>query len=82
MEEIQTRSVEEIQTYQDKALARQLEYLQEHSPFYGELFKSHGINVDEIRTVQDLRHIPTTTKEDLGTRNWDFLCVPRSEIID
>ena len=80
--EIQMRGVEEIQAYQDNALARQLKYLQEHSPFYGELFKSHAIKIDEIRTAQDLRHIPTTTKEDLGTRNWDFLCVPRAEIMD
>ena len=82
MQEIQMKSVDEIQACQDKALAHLLKYLQEHSPFYKELFKSHNINIDGIKTVSDLSRIPTTTKEDISARNWDFLCVPRTEIID
>jgi len=76
------KSIEEIQEYQHKALARQLKYLQDRSPFYRELFSSHGINIDDIMTVSDLARIPTTTKEDMSARNWDFQCVPRTEVID
>src|SRR5690606_32794216 len=32
--------------------------------------------------IEDLRHLPVTTKDDLQKNNWDFLCVPRNQIIE
>ena len=35
------------------------------SPFYGPKFKEMGITPDSIKTLDDLRRLPFTTKEDL-----------------
>ena len=35
-----------------------------------------------MRSIDDLRRIPTVGKEDLQQRNWDFLCVDKSKIAE
>ncbi|MFW5487688.1 MAG: phenylacetate--CoA ligase family protein [Desulfovibrio sp.] len=35
------------------------------SPFYGKLYREHGITPDTIKTVDDVRKLPLTTKQDL-----------------
>jgi phenylacetate-CoA ligase len=72
----------EIQQQQEKQLAVTLAYLQEHSPFYRELFAREAISIAGIGNLADLQKIPVTTKEDLQQRNDDFLCVPRNKIIE
>ncbi|MGM9738272.1 MAG: phenylacetate--CoA ligase family protein [Candidatus Cryptobacteroides sp.] len=79
---IQFLSKEEIKRYQEKRLAGALDYLAAKSPFYSSLFRDNKIDISKIRTLEDLRLIPVTTKPDLQMRNEDFLCVPHSEIVD
>ena len=67
---------------QHKKLNALLTYLQQNSPYYREQFATHHIDINKIRTVEDLHVIPTTTKEDLQQRNDDFICVPRNKIIE
>ncbi|TDX01357.1 phenylacetate--CoA ligase family protein [Dinghuibacter silviterrae] len=62
-----------ISAEQSSQLQELLAYLQQHSPFYRELLTKHGT---------DFARIPVTTKEDLQQRADDFLCVPRSKIIE
>lgn len=57
-----------------------LAYLQLHSPFYKKMFAAHKVAPDAIRSVSDLRLIPTTSKEDLQLYNMDFLCVPYTAV--
>jgi phenylacetate-CoA ligase len=57
-------------------------YLQQYSPFYRELFATHRIDVNTIRTLEDLQVVPPTGKEDLQQRNDDFICVPKNKIIE
>ncbi len=57
-------------------------YVSLHSPFYQELFNKNNIDASAIKTLADIIHLPVTTKEDLQRRNDDFLCVPRSKIIE
>lgn len=80
--DIERRPAKEIREYQEHRLAEQLDYLEQHSPFYKDLFRRHGIDTGRIRTLEDLPEIPVTTKEDLQKRNEDFICVPREQIID
>src|SRR5690606_30782056 len=40
------------------------------------------VNVADIITIEDLQRLPVTTKEHLQESNDDFLCVPKSKIID
>lgn len=57
-------------------------YLQDHSPYYKRLFKTHDIDITTIRTIENLSQIPTTSKDDVQSHNDDFFCVTREEIID
>jgi phenylacetate-CoA ligase len=79
---IESQPVSEIKSFQEQKLAEQLAFLKERSPFYKELFHKHDINIDKIRTLEDLALIPPTTKDDLQQKNEDFICVPRNKIID
>lgn len=71
-----------IQSIQRQKLQELLQYVQNKSPFYKEMFARHSIDASAIKSVQDLVHIPTTVKEDLQQRNDDFLCVERDKIIE
>ena len=71
-----------IKSLQEQKLTETLLYLQEKSPFYRQLFASHTISVHQVKTLEDLRQIPVTTKEDLQQQNDDFLCVPKNKIIE
>lgn len=80
--DIQFRSPEEIKHYQEEQLAQALSYLQAHSRFYQRMFEEHHIDIHRIKTIEDLQHIPVTTKTDLQLHNADFICVGKEEIID
>lgn len=71
-----------IKMMQEQKLQELLAYLNQHSPFYKELFVKHSINVAAIKTLEDLSLLPTTDKEDLQQRNNDFLCVGSDKIIE
>lgn len=79
---IETKSKEEIKKFQESKLPEILEYLQNNSKFYQDMFKEHNIDIKKIKTLEDLSNIPVTTKNDLQKRNKDFLCVDETEIID
>jgi len=74
--------VKQIKMLQEEKLQQTLAYLQQHSPFYQQLFDEHSINIASIKTLDDLQQLPLTTKEDLQQRNNDFLCVPKNKIIE
>ena len=80
--EIEKQSIREIELFQEKALNDLLQYLKGTSRFYQNHFKTHGIEIEKIKHLDDLKHIPPTRKEDLQTKNEDFICVSRNKIID
>ena len=72
----------EIKSMQEKKLQQLLKYLNSNSPFYRKLFAKHSINIDAIKTLEDLTLLPTTTKDDLQNNNAGFLCVDKNKIIE
>ncbi|MCO5946816.1 phenylacetate--CoA ligase family protein [Mucilaginibacter flavidus] len=72
----------EITHLQQQKLHELLAYVSQNSPFYKELFAKHNIDIKNIKTLADISAIPTTAKDDLQQQNDDFLCVPRSKIIE
>jgi len=51
-------------------------------PFYKQAFARDGITPDTIRTIDDIRRLPFTTKEDLRQHYpLGFLAVPREQIL-
>ena len=52
------------------------------SPGYQKIFKKNGVNINKIRTLQDLRSLPFTTKDDLRENYpWGFLTVPKEDVV-
>jgi phenylacetate-CoA ligase len=80
--EIEKQSADAIKASQESRLPGLMEYLHTKSAFYRELFAKHKIDVSKIRTLEDLRNIPVTTKDDLQQRNLDFLCVDKTSVVD
>lgn len=80
--EIETKSAAEIKAFQETQLQLTLEYLSKNSPFYKRHFETHQLSISEIQTLEDLTKIPVTTKDDLQQFNDEFICVPKSKIID
>ena len=72
----------EIRDIQEKKLEELMTYLKSNSPYYQKIFKQHQINPEGIRRLEDLVFLPTTGKEDLQLYNDEFLCVPRSSVIE
>lgn len=79
---IQYKTPAEIKAYQEARLVEELAYLNEHSKFYSRMFKEHNVNVQNIRTLEELSQLPVTTKKDLQSYNDEFICVDKSKIID
>jgi phenylacetate-CoA ligase len=79
---IEKSDVQEIRVFQEGKLQELLKYLESKSPFYQKLFKENNININDIRSLDDLRKIPTTSKNDLQQFNQDFFCIPPTEIVD
>lgn len=73
---------EEVKAYQDQALAKQVAYAYERSPFYRDLMRTKGLRPEDIQRVEDLQRLPLTGKPDLQQRNWDFCCVPPEGIAE
>lgn len=79
---IEKATIAEIKVFQEEKLKELLQYLSGNSPFYQSFFKEHSIDISVIKTLEDLQKIPVTTKDDIQKHNEDFICVPKSEIID
>lgn len=79
---IETASLQEIRAFQELKLKEALHYTAINSPYYKRLFSEENIVIEDITTVEDLQKLPVTTKEHLQEYNDDFLCVPKSQIID
>jgi phenylacetate-CoA ligase len=55
----------ELRALQERKLRAVVEHADENVPYYGTLFGSAGLNPADVRTLEDLKHVPITTKEDL-----------------
>lgn len=79
---IEKASIREIKEVQEQKLQELLVYLEVHSPFYRRIFRENNIRVADIRTLEDLQNIPTTTKNDIQQNNDDFFCITPDKIVD
>lgn len=69
-EDIETMSREKLNALQLDRLKRTIEQAA-HSPFYSRVFKDGGITAESIRSLDDLKKLPFTTKDDLRA-NYPF----------
>ncbi len=75
-------SPDTIRATQEEGMRRTLAYAAANSPYYQQLFEENNITVEAIQTLEDLRTIPVTGKDDMQKHNWDFLCVPKSRVAE
>jgi phenylacetate-CoA ligase len=76
-------SPEAIRNEQERLLRKQIEYVAAHSPFYKKLFSDNQIDPRTIQSLEDLKRIPTTSKDDFANVNDSvFGCIQLKQIID
>ncbi|MDI6854135.1 MAG: phenylacetate--CoA ligase [Deltaproteobacteria bacterium] len=52
-----------------------------NSPFYRERLEEAGLSADNLKTLDDLRRLPFTTKDDLRSRGKEMLTRPLSDMV-
>ncbi|RLI81908.1 phenylacetate--CoA ligase [Archaeoglobales archaeon] len=79
---IERMSKREIEEIQEKRLRNLIWTAYEYSPFYRRKFKEAEIHPSDIRTLDDLKKLPFTVKQDLRD-NYPFgmFAVPLSQIV-
>lgn len=79
---VETMRREELEFLQLKRLKETLRRVHDRVPFYYKRLKEADVDISEIRTLEDVKKLPFTTKDDLR-QNYPFglAAVPLSEII-
>ncbi len=78
----ETMSRKEIEEVQLERLKYTVDYCYTHVPFYKKKLDDAGVSPDQIKTLDDIRRIPPTTKADLRD-NYPFglFAVPMKDIV-
>jgi len=80
-EAIETIKTNELRKLQRDALIKTVDQASA-SPYYHSLFKKNNISPDSIKTLDDLRRIPFTTKETLRENYpYGLLSMPKNKIV-
>ncbi|HXZ35168.1 MAG TPA: phenylacetate--CoA ligase [Thermodesulfobacteriota bacterium] len=79
--EIETLKPKELRRLQLRRLKKTLRQAAT-SPFYSGLFKKHQVSAEKVESLEDLKEIPFTTKQDLRDQfPYGLLTVPREKIV-
>lgn len=78
---VETLSRSELEEMQLRRLNRTLHHVS-HSPFYQKKFQEIGVDIQDIQSLEEVRKLPFTTKQDLrNAYPYGFLCVPRDRLV-
>jgi len=80
-ENVEFMTPPEIKRVQTKLLRKHLQYCQQHSPFYRDLFAERQIDSDAV-SLDGLSELPLTGKEELEHNNDAFLATLPEKVID
>jgi phenylacetate-CoA ligase len=82
---IEKMKLSDLKKLQLKRLRATLRRVYENSPFYRRRFREAGVTPDDLKTLDDLRKFPFTTKDDLRNHGYpyggEFLTVPLEELV-
>lgn len=70
------------EAYWLKSLNEHLAYLRKNSWYYKDQLVWAGPEASELEELTDIQNFPFTEKDDIASRNQDFLCVPMSDVRD
>jgi phenylacetate-CoA ligase len=83
--DMETLPREKIRALQLERFKERMAFVYERSPFYRRKFDQAGVKAEDIRSLEDIQHVPFTIKEELRESQaehppWgDFLCIPPEE---
>jgi phenylacetate-CoA ligase len=83
---IETMPKAELSKLQGEKLKRQVQHVYNHSPLHRKKFDEAGVKPGDIKTVADIKKLPTITRDDMRkavTKEDIFggrLCVPRDKL--
>ena len=86
-QQLQYLKPEKIKQFQNKLLRKFVREQLPYHPFYRDLFKKNKISFSDIKTTDDLKKLPFTTKEDVAPTEkqpkkfQDFILQPNKELI-
>lgn len=75
LKKLHSYSKEQLLEYQFHEMKKLLRYVNERSKFYHDLYK--GIDIDNIKTVEDIKLLPIVTKEMLRKNIDDVITIPK-----
>ena len=80
--EIETASRDQIRAWQDERLLRSVRHVYDNVPYYRDRMAEKGITPEDIRSVDDLKKLPFTCKQDLrDTYPYGLFAVPMEEVV-
>jgi phenylacetate-CoA ligase len=74
------KSIQELKNLQIELLQKQILHVYNNSKFYRSKLEKANIRPSDIRTIEDIRKIPFTTREELEKNFQDVLAVPYSNV--
>ncbi|MCS7199790.1 MAG: phenylacetate--CoA ligase [Caldimicrobium sp.] len=81
--DMETLSKEKLRELQLERLKRIVRYAYERVPYYRKNFDAIGLKPEDIKTLEDIRYIPFTSKADLReVYPFGMFAVPMSEIME
>jgi phenylacetate-CoA ligase len=73
LEKSQWLSKEKLKDLQLQELKKLIDHAATHVPYWKETFHKLGINAKNIRTIEDFRKLPLTTKDDIRAHKKDMI---------
>jgi len=70
------------ENYWLKSLNEHIQYLKKNSWYYKDQLMWAGPEATVLEEVSDISNFPFTEKDDIASRNEDFLCVPMTDVRD
>jgi phenylacetate-CoA ligase len=70
------------ENYWLKSLNEHIQYLKKNSWYYKDQLAWAGPEATVLEELSDIQNFPFTEKDDIASRNEDFLCVPMSDVRD
>ncbi|AIY90778.1 phenylacetate--CoA ligase family protein [Geoglobus acetivorans] len=76
------RKRSEIEEIKNRRFRKIVRYVYENSPLYRKKFKESGVDIDRIKSVEDLSVLPFTTKQELReSYPLKAVCVPKEKVV-
>ena len=80
--DFESMSREDLKQLQMERLQFTLNRVYRNVAFYKTIFDGQGVNIEEIKSIEDLKKLPFTTKEDLrNSYPYDMFAVPLRDIV-